>query len=176
MFFYERVSITYNTCIIMPTISPFGLDGNNTKSLSPFDIKGKGRTKIFSFQDKHFAVYTPPEYWLKSLNELPQGVPICPCYMMKALLLLNCAFHAPPDYRQDLQKMFFKKIQDIYIIKDLPITKKTQYIHPSPNQVGIILPSKWGYIRKLHMTAKTLHLHPRHSGETKKCHYMTLTP
>jgi len=27
----------------MSTISPFGLDGNNhTKSLSPFDIKGKG--------------------------------------------------------------------------------------------------------------------------------------
>jgi len=42
MFFYERVAIKYNTCIIMPTISPFVLDGNNTKSLSPFDIKGKG--------------------------------------------------------------------------------------------------------------------------------------
>jgi len=39
----------YHTCIIMPTISPFGLDGNNhTKSLSPFDIKGKGWTKILS--------------------------------------------------------------------------------------------------------------------------------
>ena len=37
MIFYERVAIKYNTCIIMPTISPFGLDGNNTstKSLSP---------------------------------------------------------------------------------------------------------------------------------------------
>ena len=42
MIFYERVSIKYNTCIIMSTISPFGLDGNTTKSLSPFDIKGKG--------------------------------------------------------------------------------------------------------------------------------------
>ena len=42
MIFYERVAIKYNTCIIMPTISPFGLDGNNTESLSPFDIKGKG--------------------------------------------------------------------------------------------------------------------------------------
>jgi len=40
MFFYEWVAIKYN--IIMPTISPFGLDGNNTKSLSPFDMKGKG--------------------------------------------------------------------------------------------------------------------------------------
>ena len=83
MIFYERVAIKYNTCIIMPTISPFGLDGNNTKSLSPFEIKGKGRTKIFSFEDKHSAVHTPPEYLLKSLNELPlcicQCVPICPC-------------------------------------------------------------------------------------------------
>ena len=42
MIFYERVAIKYNTCIIMPTVSPFGLDGKNTKSLSPFDIKGKG--------------------------------------------------------------------------------------------------------------------------------------
>ena len=41
------VAIKYNTLAIMPTISPFGLDGNHhTKSLSPFDIKGKGRTKI----------------------------------------------------------------------------------------------------------------------------------
>ena len=83
MIFYERVSIKYNTCIIMPTISPFGLDGNNTKSLSPFDIKGKGRTKIFSSFDKHSAVHTPPECLLKFLNELPlcicQGLPICPC-------------------------------------------------------------------------------------------------
>ena len=42
MIFYESVAIKYNICIIMPTISPFGLDGNNTRSLSPFDIKGKG--------------------------------------------------------------------------------------------------------------------------------------
>jgi len=134
MFFSERVAIKFNTCIIMPTISPFGLDGNNTKSLSPFDIKGKGQTKIFSFLDKYSAVHTPPKYLLKSLNVLPlcicQGVPICPCYMMKALLLLNCVVHAPPDCRQDLQKMFFKKNQDLYIIKDLPITKRLNtYIH-----------------------------------------------
>jgi len=141
MLFYERVAIKYSTCIIMPTISPFVLDGNNTKSLPPFDIKGKGRTKIFSFQDKHSTVHTPPEYRLKSLNELPQGVPICPCYMLKALLLLNCAFHAPPDCKQDLQKMFFKKNQDLYIIKDLPITKRLNtYIHH---------PTKWGYIRNM---------------------------
>ena len=32
-----------HTYIIMPITSPFGLDGNNhTKSLSPFDINGKG--------------------------------------------------------------------------------------------------------------------------------------
>lgn len=106
MFLCEWVAIKYNTCIIMPTISPFGLDGNNTKSLSPFDIKGKGRTKIFSFLEKHSAVHTPPEYLLKSLNDLRlcicQGVPMYPFYMLKALLLLNCAMHAPHDCRQDL--------------------------------------------------------------------------
>jgi len=35
MLFYERVAIKYNTCNIMPTISPFGLDGNNTKITLP---------------------------------------------------------------------------------------------------------------------------------------------
>ena len=60
MIFYERVAIKYNTCIIMPTISPFGLDGNNTKSLSPFDIKGKGWTKIFSsFAESFHCPYSP---------------------------------------------------------------------------------------------------------------------
>jgi len=54
------VSIKDNTCIIMPTISPFGLDGNNnTKSLSPFDIKGKGQTKLFSPFDIPYAVHAP---------------------------------------------------------------------------------------------------------------------
>ena len=31
------------------------------KSLSPFDIKGKGRIKTYSFLDIHSAVHTPPE-------------------------------------------------------------------------------------------------------------------
>ena len=51
--FHLRVSPSRTTLVsylyLMPTISPFVLDGNNhTKSLSPFDIKGKERTKIFS--------------------------------------------------------------------------------------------------------------------------------
>ena len=77
---YKWVAIKYNTYIIMPTISPFVLDGNNTKSLPPFDIKGKGRIKMFSFLDNLSVIHTPPKYLLKSLNELPlcicQGVPI----------------------------------------------------------------------------------------------------
>ena len=157
MIFYERVAIKYNTCIIMPTISPFGLDGNNTKSLSPFDIKGKGRTKIFSFQDDHSAVHTPPEYLLKSLNELPlcicQGVPICPCSLWvhaEISTLLKCAIHAPLDCKKGLQKYVLQEENDS-IINDLPITKDS-YIHPSPNQVEIyqywlIHPTKWGYTR-----------------------------
>ena len=75
----EWVAIKDNTCIIMPTISPFGLDGNhmgddcfkmlnlleissNIKILSPFDIKGKGRSKIFSPFEIHYAIHAPPEY------------------------------------------------------------------------------------------------------------------
>jgi len=65
----------------MPTISPFGLDGNhdgvdcytlwklldityntNTKILSPFDIKGRGQTNILSFFDIHYVVNAPPKY------------------------------------------------------------------------------------------------------------------
>ena len=65
------IMIQVLSLIIMPTISPFGLDGNNTKSLSPFDTKDKGRTKIFSFLDNHSVDHTPPEYLLKSLKELP---------------------------------------------------------------------------------------------------------
>jgi len=53
----------------MPTISPFGLDGNNnTKSLSPFDIKGKGWTNIFSSFDIHYAVHAPPKH-IQSLKK-----------------------------------------------------------------------------------------------------------
>jgi len=74
----------------MPTISPFGLDGNNNQSLSPFDIKGKGRTKIFS----SFAVHTPPEYLLKSLNKL------------------KCVVHAPPGCKQGLQKDVLQEEHD----------------------------------------------------------------
>ena len=55
----------------MPTISPFGLDGNNNQSLSPFDIKGKGA-------DYH----TPPEYLRKTLNELL----LCICSVLKCCL------------------------------------------------------------------------------------------
>ena len=39
----------------------------SSRSFSPFDIKGKGQTKIFS----SFVVHTPPECLLKFLNELP---------------------------------------------------------------------------------------------------------
>ena len=55
-------------------------------------------------------------------------------YMVKSLPC--CADHAPPDCRQDLQKMFFKKNHDIYIIKDLPIIKRLN--------TNIHHPNKWG--------------------------------
>jgi len=126
----------------METISPFGLDGNNNQSLSPFDIKGKGQTEIISFLEKHSATHTPPEYLLKSLKELPlcicQGVPLCPCFLWvhaEVSALLKCDVHAPPNYKKGLQKDVLQEEHDS-IINDLPITKDS-YIHPFPNQVGI---------------------------------------
>ena len=96
----------------------------------------------------------PPEYMLKSL----------PC----------CADHAPPDCRQDLQKkMFFKKNDDLYIIKYLPITKRLNtYIHHSTKWGSSTQPS--GDTSEIYIwQLDTLHLHPRQSGETKIGRYMT---
>jgi len=126
----------------MPKIFFFGLDGNNNQSLSPFDIKGKGQTKIISFLDKHSAVHTPLEYLLKSLNELPlcicQGVPLYRSFLWvhaKVSALLKYDVHAPSDYKQGLQKDVLQEEHD-FIINDLLITKDS-YIHLFPNQVGI---------------------------------------
>ena len=140
----EWVAIKYNICIIMPTISLFGLDGNNNQSLSPFDINGKGQTKIFSFLEKHSAAHTLPKYLLKYLKELPlcicQGVPLCPCFLwvhIEVSALLKCAIHAPPDYKQGLQKDVLQEERWLIHHKRPSYHQKTQYIHPSPNQVGI---------------------------------------
>ena len=126
----------------MATIYPFGLDGNNNQSLSPFDSKGKGQTKIISFLDKHSTAHTPPEYLLKSSNEIPlcvcQGIPFYPCFLWvhaEVFALLKFVVHAPPDYKQGLQKDVLQEEHDSIII-DLPITKDS-YIHPFPNQVGL---------------------------------------
>jgi len=54
----------------------------------------------------------------------------------KIFVLLYSVVYAPPDYKEDMQKMFFKKNKDLYFIKDLPITKRLNtYIHH---------PTKWG--------------------------------
>jgi len=46
------------------------------------------------------------------------------------------------------KKMFYKKNDDLYIIKDHPITKRLNtYIHH---------PTKWGYIRNVHMKTKNI--------------------
>ena len=49
--------------------------------------------------------------------------------------MLNCVVHAPPNYKQALQKDVLEEEHDS-IINDLPITKDS-YIHPFPNQVAI---------------------------------------
>ena len=142
----------------MPTTSPFGLDGNKNQSLSPFDIKGKGQTKIISFLEKHSIAHTPPKYLLKSLKELPlcicQGVPLCPSFLWvhaEFSALLKCVVHAPPDYKQGLQKFFFTRRTWLY-------HKWPSYhqglIHMSisqPRGGWLIHPTKWGYIKIVHM-------------------------
>jgi len=35
---------------------------SNKKIHSPFEIKGKGRTKLFSHFDIHYAFHAPPKY------------------------------------------------------------------------------------------------------------------
>ena len=89
----------YHTCIIMPTISPFGLDGNNhTKSLSPFDLKGKGRTKIFSPLIYILLSYSPwihdeisdwalPLYMPRCTN--PSMLPLSTCRACKNIFQKN---------------------------------------------------------------------------------------
>ena len=118
----------------MPTISPFGLDGNNnTKSLSPFDIKGKGWTKIFSPFDILYAVHAPLKYMLNSLIELP-------------LYMLRCTetIHAPPEHKQGMQKhdsihtspmTFLSPMTHTYI--HLPTKWDIPNLTHTPNQVGI---------------------------------------
>ena len=66
------------------------------------------------------------------------------------------------------------KNNDLYIIKDLPITKRlyiTSITQPSgehpPKQVGIH--QKFTYDNQEHYN-----IHPRHSGETNIGRYMTL--
>ena len=122
-----------HTCIIMPTISPFGLDGNNhTKSLSPFDIKGKGRTKIFSpliyILLSILPLSTCWNIWLSSPLCTCQDVPIHPC---------------SPWAHAKSAKIFFKRISWLYNSTKWVWPSYDSYIHQSPNQVGIhhFLPS-----------------------------------
>jgi len=154
-----------------------------TKSLSPFDIKGKGWTKIFSFLERHSVVHTPPEYLLKSLNELPlcicHGAPICPCFFwehaeISALAKLCCS--CSPWLKARSATDVLQEEPRLIHHKRLSYHQKTQYIHPSPNLVGIyqywlIHPTMWRYIKSLH---EHYIIHPRHSGETNIGCYMTL--
>ena len=114
-------------CVIMPTISPFGLDGNPKilKVILPLCHQGR-------------RVMLP----LSTCGNL--------CFAVLAML--------PMTVGETCKKMFFKKNNDWYIIKDLPITKILY--------TNILHPTEWGYIRRLHMIANYI-IHPRHSGEIK---------
>ena len=140
----------------MPTISPFGLDGNhdgvwsrsqqidtlsimifspysNTMSLSPFDIKGKGRikTNILSpfFAHVEEAFCRSDIYW---------------------------SDQAPPEFMLNLQTYFSMKYMTLWTSyhQRLILTSNIQpsgftYETQVPNQVGLHIwlsyPTKWVY-------------------------------
>ena len=62
----------------MPIISPFGLDGNNNQSLSPFDIKGKGQTKIISFLEYLLII----SEWAPPLCTTLSMLPLSTCWSL----------------------------------------------------------------------------------------------
>ena len=138
---------------IMPTISHFGLDANNhTKSLSLFDIKGKGQTNIFSSLIYIMLSILPLStcwyFWL--------SFPFVHAKMYQSV-------HAPPEHMQDLQR----NNMTLYIHCQWPSHHQrlihtsisqpsgdTQFLTHPPNQVGI-------YQMFIH-DLKTLH-HPSHA-------------
>ena len=147
----------------MPTISPFGLDGNNhTKSLSPFDIQCKGWTKIFS----------PLIYILLSI------LPLSTCWNLWLSSLFVHAkmyqsVHAPPWAHAESAKIFFKRITWLY--------NSTKWVWPSYHQwlihtsisklsvdtpLWLIHPTRWGYTKCLYMTENRNYyiILPMHSG------------
>ena len=144
----------------MPTISPFGLDGNNTKSLSPW-------------VPAEISKWAPPLYMPRCTNLFM--LPLSTCGVSA---LLKCAIHSPLDCMQDLQKDVLQEEHDS-ILNDLPITKGS-YIHTSLNQVRIykywlIHPSKWAYTKSLLMMNKYItSFIPGIVGKPKKGRYMTL--
>ena len=74
------------------------------------------------------------------------------------------------------KKMCFKKNQDLYIIEDLPITKRLNTYIQHPTKWGSSTQPSGDTSKVYIWQPITLHFYPRHSGETRIGHYMTLTP
>jgi len=71
MFVYEMVSIKYNACIIMPTISPFGLDGNTTKIILPLWHQGQRADQGILFPSYTFGC---PNMLLLIMNRIMKAI------------------------------------------------------------------------------------------------------
>jgi len=157
----------------MPTISPFRHNANNnTKSLSPFDIKGKGQTKMlnlwlsspFIHAEMYQSIHAPLEHMLNSLIKFPlctcQYVPIHPC---------------SPWAHAESTKLFFKRITWHYNSTKWVWPSYRQWlIHTSISQPSgdttfwFIHPTKWGYTKCLYMTENRNYyiVLPMYSGDT----------
>jgi len=162
MFFYEWVAIKYNTCIIMPTISPFGLDGNNTNHSPPLTSRAKGRPRYsLSLINIPLSILPLNTYWNLWMSspfvyaKVCQSIHVPSEYMLKSLFCWRVLFMLPLTVSKVCNKMFYKKNMTLYIINDLPITKdsiQTSITQPSgdhpPKQVGIH--QKFTYDNQVH--------------------------
>jgi len=142
----------------MPTISLFGLYDNPKflKFILPLCHQGQ-------------RVMLPLSTCWNLFFAMLFVLPLSTCWNLFSVVLSVLPLTIGKVY----EKMFYKKKHDLLITKD-------SYIQPFPNQVGIyqywlILPTKWGYTKNLHMIKQEHYIiHPKHSGETKTGHLMTL--
>ena len=141
----EWVAIKDNMCVIMPTISPFGLDGN----------------------PKSLKVTLPLSHQVQRVMH-----PLSSCWNLCSAVLSML----PLTIGKVCRKMFYKKIHNFIHHKWPSYHQRLIYTSISqPSGNWLIHPTKWGYTKSLHKIKQEHYIiHPRHSGEIKEGHYMTL--
>jgi len=151
----EWVAIKDNTCIIMPTISPFGLDGNHhTKSLSPLTSRAK----------------CGPWYSLLWYTF---------CYPYPPLVHAKVSDIAPPLYMPRCTNSYMLPLSTCKVCKS--ITWLYTYINPplkweytifdSSTQPSGDIPNVYTWLNN----KKHYIIHPMHSGVTKYIIWLTKT-